>query len=134
LDESTFTKYVALDEIFGRNRRTISIQALSNIIRINLLAKFGGVWVDAMCFCCQPLQEWVGEHLTSGFFAFEKPGTDRLLPSWFLAPAENCHLTQAYRRAVNTYWSRNQFSYQRKLLVQKKPSTRPPNSSTATRA
>lgn len=79
LDEKNLKDHVCLDDIIRHNRQTISKQALANIIRINLLAKFGGVWVDATCYCCQPLDEWIGNHLVSGFFAFEKPGRDRII-------------------------------------------------------
>jgi hypothetical protein len=112
LDEKNFADHININDIIGPNRQTISMQALSNIIRINLLAKFGGVWADSTCFCCRPLDEWIGNHLTSGFFAFEKPGKDRLISSWFLASGPHCHLTGAYCRAVNLYWSRNHFPYQ----------------------
>jgi len=112
LDEKNLKDYIDPDSIIGKNRENISVQALSNIIRINLLAKHGGVWVDATCFCCRPLDGWIGNHMTSGFFAFEKPGKDRLLSSWFLASGKNCHLTNAYCKAVNSYWSKNQFTNQ----------------------
>lgn len=119
LDEKNIKDHVNLDDIIKPDRQTISMQALSNIVRINLLAKFGGVWVDSTCFCCRPLDEWIGNHLTSGFFAFEKPGRDRLISSWFLASGKNCHLTDAYCQEVNSYWSRNLFLHQNKPLGRK---------------
>ena len=118
LDGNNFSEYVNLDEIIGRNRSTITMQALSNVIRINLLVKFGGVWVDATCFCCRPLDEWIWSHVTSGFFAFEKPGRDRLLASWFLASTPDCHLTKTYCHDVTKFWSRNRFPHQNKRAGQ----------------
>lgn len=114
LDGQNFKDYINLDDIIGHARQTISLQALSDIIRINLLAKFGGVWVDSTCFCCRPLDGWIEGHVVSGFFAFEKPGKDRLISSWFLASTKNCHLTVAYSKEVNLYWSRNHFLHQHK--------------------
>ena len=119
LDEQNLKEYVNLDGIVRRNRDTISVQAFTNIIRTNLLATYGGVWVDSTCFCCRPLDEWIGQHLTSGFFAFDKPGRDRLISSWFLASAKHCHLTDTYCQAVNSYWSKNRFPYQNSRMAKK---------------
>jgi hypothetical protein len=119
LDENTVREYVEVDDIIGDNRDIITMQARANVIRINLLARFGGVWADATCFCCQPLDEWLGDCMVSGFFAFERPGRDRLMSNWFMASTTNCHLTQALCRAVNEYWSKNRFPYQKKRLGHK---------------
>ena len=46
----------------------------------------GGVWVDASVVPVKPLSQWLGDALTeAGFFAFERPGPDRPISSWFLA-------------------------------------------------
>ena len=79
LDESNLEQYVPVQEIIGENREYISRNHLSDIIRINLLAKYGGVWVDATCFCCVPLDKWLGRYATSGFFAFGSPNRNKLL-------------------------------------------------------
>ena len=57
----------------------------ADLARLDLLAGHGGVWADATCFCVQPLDDWLAPCLPSGFFAFDRPGPDRLLSSWFLA-------------------------------------------------
>jgi hypothetical protein len=119
LDRQNLHEYVEVEDTLGQNRATITPQALSNIIRINLLAKFGGVWVDATCFCCRPLDEWLWNHTASGFFAFANPGPDRLLSSWFLVSSPDCHLTKAYCQAVNQYWRRNYFPHQQTRLGRK---------------
>jgi hypothetical protein len=112
LDANNYKEYINLDDVIRQHHHQIPIVHLSELVRINLLAKRGGVWVDASCFCCQPLDDWLGDYLASGFFAFEKPGKDRLISSWFLAAAENCHLAKTYCQAVNLYWSRHRFPLQ----------------------
>ncbi len=109
LDEETAKEYVDVDAILGPNQAVIRKAATSDILRINLLAEHGGVWADATCLCVRPLDEWLGEVVPSGFFAFERPGPDRMIASWFLASTPDCVLTQAYRDAVNAYWSENTF-------------------------
>lgn len=85
----------------------VTSQALSDILRINLLAKHGGVWVDATCFCMRPLDEWLFDNLSSGFFAFERPGPDRMLSSWFIAAEKYNYIASTYCNKVNLYWADN---------------------------
>ncbi|OQX73377.1 MAG: hypothetical protein B6D64_13895, partial [Bacteroidetes bacterium 4484_276] len=63
LDETNIKQFIDVHAIIGRNYKEISKQALSDVIRINLLSKFGGVWTDATCFCCKPLDEWLGSYI-----------------------------------------------------------------------
>jgi hypothetical protein len=116
LNRHNLEEYVGVDELVGSNRQTISMQALSNIVRINLLARHGGLWVDATCFCCRSLDDWLGDCLASGFFAFSNPAPDRLISSWFLASRPDNSLTAAYCRAVNSYWDQNVFPFQNRWL------------------
>ncbi len=111
LNEKTYKDYIDIASIVARNPKTMNVQALAEVIRINLVSKFGGVWADATVFCCQPLDEWLPRVMTTGFFAFEKPGPDRLLSSWFLASGKDSYLTNAMCRAYSRYWS-NSFPYQ----------------------
>lgn len=85
----------------------IAPQAQSDIIRINLLATHGGVWVDATCFCMKPLDTWIGGCMATGFFAFNKPGPDRMIASWFLACNKNNYIAAVYQKEVNRYWEMN---------------------------
>ena len=101
LDENNIQEHITL------RAKQITHQALSDILRINLLSKYGGVWVDATCFCTKPMGEWLYANLNSGFFAFERPGPDRMISSWFLASTKNNYITHAYTEAVNMYWDEN---------------------------
>jgi len=116
LDEGSLDKYLNLQSL-GIRSENVSKQTLSDLVRINLLARYGGVWVDATCFCCVSLDAWLGEYTESGFFAFYKPGRDRLLSSWFLACAETCHLVSKWRDESNEYWNNNRLHNNNKSLV-----------------
>ena len=106
LDETNVQAYVDIQEIraFDSN---IRLQALSDIIRVHLLAQHGGVWVDATCFCCRPLDDWLADHARPGFFAFHKPSRSRLLDAWFIASSADCHLSAKLLEATDHYWSSN---------------------------
>jgi hypothetical protein len=80
-------------------------QAFSDLVRINLLKKYGGVWVDASCFCTTPLDSWMTDYVEAGFFAFRNPGPDRLLASWFLAADKDSYIAGRWADASNRYWS-----------------------------
>jgi hypothetical protein len=79
-------------------------EALSDVIRIELLRRYGGVWADATTYCLRPLDDWLSERLTSGFFAFANPAPDRMLSSWFLAATTDNLIVAEWAMAVADYW------------------------------
>ncbi len=78
--------------------------AFSDIVRNELLARHGGVWVDASTYCLRPLEGWLGYAAASGFFAFSKPGAERNLSSWFLAAEKDCYMPREWLRRSHAYW------------------------------
>jgi hypothetical protein len=81
-------------------------QALSDVVRARLLSTSGGVWVDASVLPTLPLDDWLHSVITSsGFFAFEKPGPDRPLSSWFLAATKNNMIMNKWWGRVERFWS-----------------------------
>jgi hypothetical protein len=84
----------------------------SNLVRLQLLAEHGGVWTDATTWCARPLDEWLHELDTSGFFAFRNPGPDRLLSNWFLASQPGHHLVQRWRVLQADFFRRHHFPVQ----------------------
>src|SRR3954453_20542988 len=75
------------------NLDQIPAAALSDMIRIALLSQHGGVWADSTVFCVMPLDRWIDDYSRTGFFAFARPGPDRMLSSWFLASEPHHPLT-----------------------------------------
>ncbi len=114
LDETTVGQYVDLEAIVKKNLPGIKKVTLSDILRVNLLAKYGGVWADATCFCCRPLDSWIESHAEAGFFAFCDPGRDRLFDAWFLASSKDCYLIEKLCKRVNSFFSDNVFNYENK--------------------
>lgn len=107
LNKENIGSFLDLDEKLSFLKGSMTPQAYSDILRINLLSKYGGVWVDATCFCCKPLDEWIYEYLKTGFFAFQNPGRDRMIASWFLVSKGNNYISVRLCMAVNQYWSQN---------------------------
>lgn len=106
LDNTNLSDYVDLDD-FSHLHDILPPNGFSDIVRIYLLKRHGGVWSDATCFCCRPLDEWLYVYLDSGFFAFDRPAEDRMISSWFLAATPGNRLVETYCRATRNYWLKN---------------------------
>jgi hypothetical protein len=90
-----------LQAMFARN---LPVEALSDVLRIELLSRFGGVWVDSTVYCLRPLDGWINDAMPTGFFAFNRPTPDRMLSSWFLAADNGSYIIDAWRRKTLAYW------------------------------
>jgi hypothetical protein len=64
------------------------IQKRSNLIRLELLNRYGGVWTDATVFCLRPLDDWLPNLGPLGFLCRNlEPRFDRFFSTYFLAAA-----------------------------------------------
>jgi hypothetical protein len=105
LSDTTIGDFIDLKTIIpGIDQKNIQMEALSDIIRISLLHKYGGVWADSTIFCNQSLNDWIYEASGKGFFAFSKPGPDRMIASWFLAAHKNNYIIEKWYHAMRAYW------------------------------
>lgn len=107
LDDKNIEKYIDIKSVLKDRKSKIYRVSQSEIIRINLLKEHGGVWVDATCFCQQPLDQWLTGKLTAGFFAFSQPGPDRMLSSWFMAAKKGNPLVEVFANEINKWWKDN---------------------------
>ncbi len=98
LDDSRLAEFID-----GEVPDHVPHQALSDWLRITLLAQHGGVWADATMYCMQPLSNWLPPLMHSGFLAFVNPGPDRVVASWFLASEQGNPLTRSWASAANEY-------------------------------
>ena len=81
----------------------LPLPALSDVIRIHLLARHGGVWADATTWCARPMEEWIDFVTTSGFFAYARPALDRKLSSWFLAALPGHYIVKRWKQACDWF-------------------------------
>lgn len=104
LDSSSIKDYLDMGEVLASDRiKKASFAAKSDVIRINLLAQHGGIWVDSTLMCMQPLDQWLEKDYS--FFAFSNPGPDRMLSSWFLAADRSSYIVKEWQAASQQYWS-----------------------------
>jgi hypothetical protein len=88
----------------------LTIQAKSDIIRVNLLHKFGGIWADASAFCNRPLLDWINHHHSSDFVSFlrnENPERkaslhiDPWYTSWFMVARKNSYVINEVFKVIS---------------------------------
>lgn len=103
LDNSNLSKYIQIYDHIS-DISNINNTALSDVVRVLLLKKYGGLWVDATTFCNKPLNDWLTEYIHEGFFAFEKPAPDRLLASWFLYADKDNYIIDKWLIEVINYY------------------------------
>lgn len=109
----------------------IGMQKFANLIRIYLVGRHGGVWADATCFCCKPLDDWLPDYMPSGFFTFrrrpdawlEDPRNtgwrayarrsgDRIIVNWFFASLRGNALASTMFEKHLALFTANSFSLQ----------------------
>lgn len=116
IDETNLRDYVQADFANGQLKE-LPLNQKADLIRLDLLARHGGVWTDASCYCVRPLDGWLPAVMRSGFFAFQRPGRDRLLSSWFLSAVPSHVLTTKWYEMMLSYWGEHTFrSHERPLL------------------
>ncbi len=105
LDNQTIQQHLGFDFFAVFKVMTVDLGAAgkSDLLRLYLLNRFGGVWADATTFCKQPLTTWL-DISTTGFFCFrEKQSDDRQLVSWFLAAHKGNAIIQDLLQASLSY-------------------------------
>lgn len=95
--------------ITGRPAEDFTPVVLSDLLRMHVLAREGGIWVDATLYCCVPVESWLEPYMSSGFFAFRNPGPDRPLSSWFIACRPENVLMALWRDNGHRYWHHRRY-------------------------
>ena len=101
--------YIELpDYIMQKHKKGyISPTHLSDILRVSLLAKYGGFWMDATVFLTAPLPEMISD---APFFAFH--GHELYQgQSWFLKANKNNVIMTLLQQVLFAYWQ-----YENKIL------------------
>ena len=78
----------------------------ADICRIELLYRYGGVWMDATDYLSAPLPEWLWEQ---DFFVYRSGDTLRgayaFIQNCFIRGAKGAYLLKVWREAVFAYWA-----------------------------
>lgn len=89
----------------------------ADAVRLALLAKFGGLWIDASTMCFRPFDEWMYSTILSddrpedvGAFYFSSWGCEMFkskeyVENWVMAARRNHPLVAAWKALFNGYWN-----------------------------
>ena len=87
---------------------------MTDLLRLELLLKYGGTWIDATVFCTNSnIPEYM---LDSELFLFQclKPGRDghsTVISNWFITAKSNNRILYATRELLYIYWKENNNLY-----------------------
>lgn len=76
--------------------------SFSDLIRLCLLKEHGGLWVDATLFCMKPLNDWIHDSSSNGFFAFDNPLQQ--ISSFFLYSHIDSPIIVKWFKEMKKYW------------------------------
>jgi mannosyltransferase OCH1-like enzyme len=103
LTDKSLEQYVEMPDVFLKVR-PISKPHFSDLLRVTLLSKYGGTWLDATVLLTGPIRE---EILRSSFFAFRRDEDPIVVSSWFLHSSAHHPLVEAMRQSLLDYWKHN---------------------------
>ena len=83
---------------------SMSLNHLADMLRLQLMKDYGGVWADATSYCVHPVDAWLVPWMQGGFFAFDQPTPGRVMANWLLASEKNGKIATTLHREMNAYW------------------------------
>jgi hypothetical protein len=90
----------------------LSHQKRANAIRLALLAKYGGIWLDSTVIVTRPLMPWVRKvQSENGLFFFQANGKDFKFTNWFIAAAPGHRFIIELKREYWRYFSIPRFDF-----------------------
>jgi hypothetical protein len=111
LTETNYREFIQFPEIIEDKiqRGIIKGAHLSDLIRLELLIKYGGIWSDATVYYSGEVPEYM---LNPELFLFQclKPGSDgqaTKISNWFISARSNNKLLTVTRDILYDYWSNN---------------------------
>lgn len=114
ITEENFESYVTLpDYIIKKYKKgIISKNHFSDILRIELLAVYGGTWMDSTVFCSGEPRKYM---MNSKLFMFQslKPGVDghcRSISSWMMTAYSGSSIILLTRALLYNYWKKHNFA------------------------
>lgn len=112
LDIESYKNYIKFPSYIENkiDKGIISGAHLSDLIRLELLDKYGGTWIDATVFCSSSkIPKYM---LDSELFMFQclKPGSDgqaTIISNWFITAKANHKLIFMIKELLYEYWKNN---------------------------
>lgn len=113
ISQKNLSDYIDIPNIILKKYHAgiITNAAFSDIIRVMLLAKFGGVWIDSTVFCSNGKIKSVIEN--TDFFAYQNDvlsnNSDIKISSWFLSAKKGDPIINEEKKLLLNYWENNNY-------------------------
>ena len=112
ITEQNMDQYVQFPDYIQKKIESGIIKGahLSDLLRLELLLRYGGTWIDATVFCSgSDIPTYM---LDSELFMFQclKPGRDgrcTVISNWFITARSNNRLLYLVRELLYSYWEKN---------------------------
>lgn len=104
LDDTTVPFYADVPSHL-LNNEGITRTHFSDILRLHLLAKYGGIWLDATCFLTEEFESSAMSLSKQDFFCFSYNGPR--IASWFMCADKSSWLVTLTLAALHVYWKRH---------------------------
>jgi Capsular polysaccharide synthesis protein len=101
MDDRHIAHAISMPSTIITKRDCMSTTHYSDVIRLCLLAQYGGVWLDATVFLSGPIEDSLR---SSEFFAYTRPHDPYLISSWFLAAERSNYLILRWLELLVQYW------------------------------
>jgi hypothetical protein len=117
IDESSWIQWISLPDYIVEKRRKghIPPALFSDLLRLELLIKYGGTWIDSTVLCTgeNGSKEFQGVSEASNFleadlffFQYTPPGSQRFggISNWFISAHSNNKVLMTMRNILMVYW------------------------------
>ena len=114
ITEENYNQYVSFPEFILEKYRLgiISKVHFADLLRIELLSKYGGTWLDGTVFCSGLIEGKHDFYLNDDLFLYQnlKPGLDghpTSISSWMMTASSNNNIILLTRELLHNYWKKN---------------------------
>jgi Capsular polysaccharide synthesis protein len=109
LEENNLTDYIT-PSLSPEKLCQLSKNHQSDLLRLELLEKYGGVWVDSTTICRIPLDKWLEDYTQAGFFTFiHNTRGYGWIVSWFLAAEKSNPIISKMTQKFSSFYENNEF-------------------------
>lgn len=119
ITEKNLSEFVEIPSLIMDKYKSgkISLAHFSDLVRMCLLDKYGGTWIDATCYMTQPIPNYI----TKSPFFILKDFKDYSISNYFIHSDSNNYLTKCLKTFLLEYWKRENkacyyFMFHRYLL------------------
>lgn len=114
ITEKNMSNYVSFPDYIMKKWKAgiITNTHMTDLLRLELLSKYGGMWLDATVFCSRKIEEIPEYYFNSNLFMYQclKPGRDghtTYISSWLISAKSNNKILMATKYLCYEYWKKN---------------------------